>query len=37
MMIIKVIVIYNERDDLYKINFNLEFITAEKLVKYFDE
>jgi hypothetical protein len=35
-MIIKVIVMYNERDDFYKINFNLEFITAEKLVKHFD-
>ena len=28
--------IYNERDDLYKMNFGLEFIRTEKLVTCFD-
>jgi hypothetical protein len=36
MMIIKIILMYNEGDDLHKINFNLEFITIEKLVIHFD-
>jgi hypothetical protein len=28
--------IYNGRDDLYKMNFGLEFIRTEKLVTCFD-
>ena len=28
--------IYNKRDDLHKMNFCLEFIRTEKLVKRFD-
>jgi hypothetical protein len=28
--------IYNKRDDLHKMNFGLEFIRTEKLIKRFD-
>ena len=36
MMIIKIIMMYNGGDDLHKMNFNLEFMTTEKLVTRFD-
>ena len=36
MMIIKIIVMYNGGDNLYQMNFSLEYITIEKLVACFN-